>query len=94
MNQVIVAKQKQVSLEELNAKLRDRLNNLIDDAGPEDILQITEAIAKLNSSYKNNSQFEEPMTDEEKIEQEQKELLGDILNGEEIKWVHGIQRYG
>ena len=84
MDQVIIPKQKQVSLEELNAKLRDRLNNLIDDAGPEDILQITEAIAKLNSSYKGNSQFEEPMTDEEKLEKEQKDLLGNILNGEEV----------
>ena len=73
-----------VTLADLNAKLRDRLNNLIDDAGAEDILQITEAIAKLNSSYKNNSQFGDPLSDEEKQEQEQRELLGDILNGEEV----------
>ena len=84
MSQVIIPKPKQVSLEELNAKLRNRLNNLIDDAGAEDILQITEAIAKLNSSYKGNSQFGDPLSDEEKQEQEQKELLGNILNGEEV----------
>ena len=57
MEQVLIAKEKEISLERLNAKLRNRLNDLLDDAGAEDILQITEAIAKLNSSYKGNSQF-------------------------------------
>ena len=84
MSQVLVAKEKEISLERLNAKLRNRLNDLLDDAGPEDILQITEAIAKLNSSYKGNSQFGEPISDEEKQEQEQREILGNILNGEEV----------
>lgn len=86
MNGEIIPKQVEpVTLADLNAKLRDRLNNLIDDAGAEDILQITEAIAKLNSSYKGNSQFGDPLSDEEKQEQEQREILGDILQGEEIK---------
>jgi len=84
MSQVLVAKEREISLDKLNAKLRNRLNDLLDDAGPEDILQITEAIAKLNSSYKGNSQFGDPLSDEEKQEQEQKELLGTILNGEEV----------
>lgn len=85
MNGEIIAKPvDDVTLAALNAKLRNRLNDLLDDAGPEDILQITEAIAKLNSSYKGNSQFGDPMSDEEKQEQEQKELLGNILNGEEV----------
>ena len=84
MDQVLVAKEREISLDKLNAKLRNRLNDLLDDAGPEDILQITEAIAKLNSSYKGNSQFGDPLSDEEKQEQEQREILGNILNGEEV----------
>ncbi len=84
MGQVLIAKEKEISLDKLNAKLRNRLNDLLDDAGAEDILQITEAIAKLNSSYKGNSQFGDPLSDEERQEQEQKELLGNILNGEEV----------
>ena len=85
MSLVLVAKEREISLDKLNAKLRNRLNDLLDDAGPEDILQITEAIAKLNSSYKGNSQFGDPLSDEEKQEQEQREILGNILSGEEIK---------
>ena len=82
--EIIISKPKEVSLKEVNEKLLKRLNDLIDDAGAEDILQITESIAKLNSSYKGNSQFGEPLSDEEKIEKEQRELLGDILQGEEV----------
>ena len=84
MEQVLIAKEKEISLDKLNAKLRNRLNDLLDDAGPENILQITEAIAKLNSSYKGNSQFGDPLSDEEKQEKEQREILGNILNGEEV----------
>ena len=84
MSQVVIAKPKQVTLQNVNEKLLERLNNLIDSAGPEDILQITEAIAKLNSSYKGNLQFGEPVTEEEKMEKEQKDLLGDILTGEVV----------
>ena len=84
MSQVLIAKEKEVTLKEVNEKLLKRLNELIDDAGAEDILQITESIAKLNSSYKGNTQFGEPLTEEEKLEKEQRDLLGGILTGEEV----------
>ena len=84
MSQVLITKEKEVTLKEVNEKLLKRLNELIDDAGAEDILQITESIAKLNSSYKGNTQFGEPLTEEEKLEKEQRDLLGGILTGEEV----------
>ena len=84
MSQVLVAREKEVTLKEVNEKLLKRLNELIDDAGAEDILQITESIAKLNSSYKGNTQFGEPLSEEERLEKEQKDLLGNILTGEEV----------
>jgi len=56
----------------------------LDDAGPEEILDITEAIAKLNSSYKGNQQFGEPLSEEEQIEKEQRAIFGNILKGEEL----------
>lgn len=83
--QTIVAKEIQApSLDQLNAKLRKKLDELLDLAEPENILDITEAVAKLNSSYKGNQQFGEPVSDEEKQEKAQKELLDNILNGEVV----------
>lgn len=53
--------------------------------GSEELLQITESIAKLNSSYKSNQQFGDRVSSEERVEREQREILGGILNGEIVK---------
>ena len=83
MSQVLIAKPKpSPSLEELNAQLRKRLSELIDDATADQILDITDSVSKLNASYRGNQQFGEPISDEEQREKETKDLLGGILNGE------------
>ena len=78
--EIIEAKpRKSLSLSEVNEKLLRRLDNLIENADTDEILKITEAIAKLNSSYKSNNQFGEPISDEERMERERKDLLSNIM---------------
>ena len=73
-----------VTLEEVNENLLKRLNDLIKDAEPDQILDITEAVAKLNSSRKNSDQFNRPETPEERTEREQREMFGSVLSGEVV----------
>ena len=73
-----------VTLEEVNENLLKRLNELIKDAEPEQILDITEAVAKLNASRRNSDQFNRPETSEEKTEREQREMFGAVLSGEVV----------
>lgn len=70
---------KSPSLSKVNEKLLKRLDDLIENANAEDLLKITEAIAKLNSSYKSNNQFGDPISDDERMERERKDLLSDIM---------------
>lgn len=72
------------TLDEVNSNLLIRLNELIQDADAADLLQITESIAKLNSSWKGNSQFGQPLSEEEKMKQQQQEMLADLLSGEVV----------
>lgn len=73
-----------VTLEEVNENLLKRLNDLIEGAEPDQILDITEAVAKLNSSRKNSDQFNRPETPEERTEREQREMFGSVLSGEVV----------
>lgn len=68
-----------VSLDEVNANLLKRLNILIESADSGELLDITEAVAKLNASQRNNDQFERPETAEERVEREQREVFGQAL---------------
>ena len=78
--EIIEAKpRKSPSLSEVNEKLLRRLDDLIEQAGTDDLLKITEALAKLNSSYKSNNQFGDPVSDDERMERERKDLLSDIM---------------
>lgn len=71
-----------VTLEEVNSHLLERLNSLIDaEDTPEGFLKITEAVAKLNSSYRNNGQFTIPESADEKAERESREALAKAING-------------
>lgn len=74
-----------VTLEELNANLLNKLNRLVDDSDSENILEITEAVAKLNASLRNNNQFTQPETPEEKMARQQQEVFGDVLKGEIVE---------
>lgn len=78
--EIIEAKpRKSPSLSEVNEKLLRRLDDLIEQANTDELLKITEAIAKLNSSYKSNNQFGDPVSDEERMERERKDLLSNIM---------------
>lgn len=64
-----------VTLDEVNNHLLERLNALIDDANGEDLLRVTEAIAKLNTSRRNSDQFTKPDTAEARAERDAVEAL-------------------
>lgn len=68
-----------VTLEDVNDKLLEKLNRLIDNASSEEILDITEAVAKLNSSYRGNQSFSKPETEDERLAREQKDVLLEAL---------------
>lgn len=70
-----------VTLDELNDNLIERLNELVNSAQAEDILAITEAVAKLNASRRNSDQFARPQTEEEKLEAERAAVLGEVIGG-------------
>ena len=67
------------SLQEVNDNLLSRLNSLINDADDEQLLNLTEALAKLNSSYKGNSNFSAPESEDERLAREQKDVLMEAL---------------
>lgn len=72
-----------LTLEEVNQRLLEKLNQLIDETdSPDGMLKITESIAKLNSSYRNNDQFVRPESADERAERESREALVRVINGE------------
>ena len=71
----------QVTLDELNDNLIARLNELVNNAQAEEILPLTEAIAKLNTSRRNSDQFTKPQSEDEKSEKERNAVLGEIIGG-------------
>ena len=73
-----------VTLEEVNENLLKRLNELIENASADEILDITDSVAKLNTSRRNSDQFSRPETPEERTEREQKEIFGEVLSGETV----------
>ncbi len=70
-----------VTLEEVNDNLLERLNSLIQDADAEQLLAITEVVAKLNTSRRNSDQFVKPESEEVKSEKERAAVLGEVING-------------
>ena len=74
-----------VTLEEVNENLLKRLNELIQNASADEILDITDSVAKLNTSRRNSDQFSRPETPEEKTEWEQRETFGSVLKGEIVE---------
>ena len=73
-----------VTLEEVNENLLRRLNELIESASADELLDITDSVAKLNASRRNSDQFNRPETPEEKLAREQQEMFGSVLNGETV----------
>lgn len=80
MEAEIIAKEKPShTLEEVNDALLDRLYELIKNAQSQDLLQIAEAVSKLNASRKSNDQFRKPNSEEEQIAISQDATFGEIL---------------
>ena len=83
--EVIEAKiKKHSTIEDVNTHLLDKLDELIDtvDSKNSDMVRaITESVAKLNASLKGNNIFTPQETEEERLEREQKEVLGEIMQG-------------
>lgn len=77
--EILEAKKINHSLEEVNNKLLNRLYDLLENANDEGILNITEAVAKLNSSWKSNDQFSKPTSEEEQLASAQEATFGEIL---------------
>ena len=78
-----VKTKKHSSIEDVNVHLLDKLDELIDSTdaktNPELVKVITESVAKLNASLKGNNIFTPQETEEERLEREQKEVLGEIM---------------
>lgn len=77
--EILEAKKISHSLEDVNNKLLDKLYELIEGADNDAILHITEAVAKLNSSWKSNDQFTKPDTEQEILIKSQDATFGEIL---------------
>lgn len=71
-----------VTLEEVNEHLLERLNVLISEADAAELLDIAEAVAKLNASRRNSDQFSKPDSPEAKAEREATEALVSIMREE------------
>lgn len=83
--EVIEAKVKNPSIEDVNNHLLAKLDDLIEacDAktDPELVKVLTESVAKLNASLKGNNIFSPQETEEQRKEREATEAVADILKG-------------
>lgn len=70
------------SLEEVNAHLLERLDELIQDADPEAILNIANALAKLNASSRNNDLVAVRVGEAEQQAKKEQEMFGHLKEGE------------
>lgn len=81
----VIDPEKHATIEDVNTKLLDKLEELIDDVDvktePEMVKVITESVAKLNTSLRGNNIFTPRETDEERKEREAKEALEGVMNG-------------
>ena len=84
--EVIEAKVKNPSIEDVNRHLLNKLDDLIEatDAktNPELVKVITESVAKLNASLKGNDIFAPQETAEERKAREAREALAKAMKGE------------
>lgn len=70
----------EAKLEEVNLHLLQKLDALIADATePSDIVQLTEALAKYNSSIRNNPIFSPEPTLDELAQQSTRAAVADVL---------------
>lgn len=78
----IIEPTKTPTLEEVNAHLLERLDELIQDADPEAILSIANALAKLNASSRNNDLVAARIDESEAQSKKEREMFGHLSEGE------------
>ena len=78
----IIDPTKSPTLEEVNAHLLERLDEVIQDANPEDLLKVAETIAKLNASSRNNDLVAARIDEAEQEEKKAMEMFGHLKEGE------------
>lgn len=75
------------TLDTVNANLLRKLNSMIESV-PEDnteaLLNVVEAVAKLNASSKNNDKLGQPKTEQEKIDEELAKRFKDRLGEAQV----------
>lgn len=81
--EVIVAKVKTTSIEDVNVHLLNKLDELIESTDaktdPELVKVLTESVAKLNASLKGNNIFTPQETETERKEREATEAVANML---------------
>lgn len=72
------------TLEGVNAHLLERLDEIIQDAEPADLLKVAETIAKLNASSRNNDLVAARIDEAELQQKKEQEMFGHLKEGEVI----------
>lgn len=74
------------TLKDVNDLLLQHLyDGIADTIDSEELLNFTEAVAKLNSSFKNNDQVaEKEVSEEERLAKEEKDLFSSCAEGEVV----------
>lgn len=75
------------TLDTVNANLLRKLNSMIEsvpEGNTEALLNVVEAVAKLNASSKNNDKLGQPKTEQEKIDEELAKRFKDRLGEAQV----------
>lgn len=80
----IIDPTKTPTLEEVNVHLLERLDKVIQDADPDDLLKIAETVAKLNASSRNNDLVAARVDEAELQQKKEQEMFGHLKEGEVI----------
>lgn len=78
----IIDPTKAPTLEEVNAHLLERLDELIQDADSGAVLDIANAVAKLNASSRNNDLVAARIDEAEQQAKKEQEMFGHLKEGE------------
>lgn len=78
----IIDPTKTPTLEEVNVHLLERLDKVIQDAYPDDLLKIAETVAKLNASSRNNDLVAARIDEAELQQKKEQEMFGHLKEGE------------
>lgn len=77
----IIDPTKATTLEEVNNHLLERLDELIRDANPAELLKIGETVAKLNASSRNNDVVVARVDEAEQQAKKEQEMFGHLSEG-------------